>query len=94
MWVMDPKPSVGVIPSPPCPPCPQSTEVDIKINQGFVVVFYCVFHLFLTHKTRTTRSNSFINTNNNVMIVKEEEDKDNAAPTTTRQGGEEPEELE
>ena len=50
--------------------------------------FLLCFPSFFTHETRTTRSNSFINTNNNVMIVKKEEDKDNGTATKTRQGGE------
>ena len=43
-----PKPPVGVIPPPPSsPPCHPSTEVDITINQGWLLFLLC-FSSFLT----------------------------------------------
>ena len=42
-----PKPSVGVVPPPPpSPPCPPSTEVNITINQGWLLFLLC-FSSFL-----------------------------------------------
>ena len=42
-----PKPPVGVIPPPaPSPPSPPSTEVDITINQGWLLFLLCFSSFF------------------------------------------------